>query len=139
MGGGLEIACLSDMIVAGEEAIFAVPETKLGIFPGMGGSQTLPRLGGLGFAKSMIFTGRRVSAHEMQANGVVQQVTPAGEAKEAAADLAKMVAANGPYAVRQAKKAVHWGMQSDFATGRAVLDGEDVREAPQGHEAIVKR
>ena len=64
MGGGCELAVLSDFVVASETAVFAVPEVTRGIFPGIGGTQLLPRIVGAPFAKEMIFTGRRVPAQE---------------------------------------------------------------------------
>ena len=139
MGGGLEIALLTDMIIAGDKAKFAVPETKLGIFPGLGGSQTLPRVGGTSFAKSMLFTGRVVEAQEMLANGVVTAVVEAGGAEAKAHEFAQMIAKNGPYAVRQAKKAVHFGMQTDFATAwRMSLECyEQAFKSPERTEGVL--
>src|SRR5439155_2019197 len=69
MGGGCELAVLSDFVVASETAVFAVPEVTRGIFPGIGGTQLLPRIVGAPLAKEMIFTGRRVPAPEARAIG----------------------------------------------------------------------
>jgi enoyl-CoA hydratase len=104
------------MIVAGESAVFGVPEITRGIFPGIGGTQLLPRIVGAPMAKEMIFTGRRVDAQEARAIGLVNHVVPRGQARARAAEIARTIADNGPIAVRQAKKAVHWGHQTDMET-----------------------
>ena len=87
----------------------ALPETTLGIFPGIGGTQFLPRVLGAPLAKELIFTGRRVKADEAKAAGLVNHVVPAGQARAKALEIAATIAANGPVAVRQAKKAIAWG------------------------------
>ena len=120
MGGGCELAVLSDFIVASETAVFAVPEVTLGIFPGIGGTQLLPRIIGGPLAKEMIFTGRRVGAAEAKAIGLVNHLVPAGQARAKALEIAATIAANGPVAVRQAKKAVNWGGETDLETGMAL-------------------
>jgi enoyl-CoA hydratase/carnithine racemase len=116
-GGGCELAVLSDFVVASEEAVFAVPEVTRGIFPGIGGTQLLPRIVGAPFAKEMIFTGRRVTAQEAKAVGLVNHLAPAGQARRRALEIAGVIAQNGPIAVRQAKKAVAWGAETDLETG----------------------
>ena len=120
MGGGCELAVLSDMIVAGETAVFAVPEITLGIFPGIGGTQLLPRIVGAPMAKEMIFTGRRVDAKEAKAIGLVNHLVPKGQARAKALEIATTIAQNGPVAVRQAKKAINWGSETDLETGMAL-------------------
>lgn len=117
MGGGCELAVLSDFVVAGETAVFAVPEVTRGIFPGIGGTQLLPRIVGGPFAKEMVFTGRRVSAEEAKAVGLINHLVPAGQAAAKAREIADTIANNGPIAVRQAKKAVAWGSEVDLETG----------------------
>jgi enoyl-CoA hydratase/carnithine racemase len=117
MGGGCELAVLSDLIVCGETAVFAVPEVTRGIFPGIGGTQLLPRIVGPPMAKEMIFTGRRVDAREAKAIGLVNHVVPAGQARAKAVEIAATIADNGPIAVRQAKKAIAWGGETDLETG----------------------
>ena len=117
MGGGCEFAVLSDFVVASETAVFAVPEVTRGIFPGIGGTQLLPRIVGGPFAKEMIFTGRRVPAEEAKAVGLVNHLVPAGQAVAKAREIADAIAKNGPIAVRQAKKAVAWGSEVDVETG----------------------
>jgi enoyl-CoA hydratase/carnithine racemase len=120
MGGGCELAVLSDMIVASESAVFAVPEVTRGIFPGIGGTQLLPRIVGAPLAKEMIFTGRRVAADEAKAIGLVNHLVPKGQAKTKALEIASTIAENGPIAVRQAKKAVNWGRETDLETAMAL-------------------
>lgn len=117
MGGGCELAVLSDFVVASENAVFAVPEVTRGIFPGIGGTQLLPRIVGAPFAKEMIFTGRRVPAEEGKTVGLVNHVVPAGQARAKAMEIAAVIAQNGPIAIRQAKKAIAWGSETDIDTG----------------------
>jgi enoyl-CoA hydratase/carnithine racemase len=117
LGGGCELALLADFIVASETAVFALPEVTRGIFPGVGGTQLLPRIVGAPLAKELIFTGRRVDAAEARAVGLVNHVVPRGQARPRAAELAATIAANGPVAVRQAKKAIVWGSETDLETG----------------------
>jgi enoyl-CoA hydratase len=115
-GGGCELAILSDFIVASETAVFALPETTLGIFPGIGGTQLLPRIVGTPLAKELIFTGRRLPAGEAKAAGLVNHVVPAGHARAKALEIATTIAQNGPIAVRQAKKAIAYGVETDLET-----------------------
>jgi enoyl-CoA hydratase len=117
LAGGCELAILSDFIVASETAVFGVPETTLGIFPGIGGTQILPRLLGAPLAKELIFTGRRMKADEAKAAGLVNHLVPKGQARARALEIATTIAANGPIAVRQAKKAIAYGSETDLETG----------------------
>jgi enoyl-CoA hydratase/carnithine racemase len=116
LAGGCELALLSDFIVAGETAVFGVPETTLGIFPGIGGTQLLPRIVGAPLAKELIFTGRRMTVDEAKTAGLVNHVVPAGRAKVKAHEIAAVIARNGPVAVRQAKKAIAYGSETDLET-----------------------
>ena len=116
LAGGCELAILSDFIVASETAVFGVPETTLGIFPGIGGTQLLPRILGAPLAKELIFTGRRMKADEARAAGLINHLVPAGQAKAKATDLALSIVRNGPIAVRQAKKAIAYGSETDLET-----------------------
>jgi enoyl-CoA hydratase len=116
LAGGCELAILSDFIVAGDTAVFGVPETTLGIFPGIGGTQLLPRIIGAPLAKELIFTGRRMKADEAKAAGLVNHLVPAGRARATAAEIATTIARNGPVAVRQAKKAIAYGSETDLDT-----------------------
>jgi enoyl-CoA hydratase len=116
LAGGCELAILSDFIVAGESAVFGVPEATLGIFPGIGGTQLLPRIVGAPLAKELIFTGRRMKADEAKAAGLINHLVPKGQARAKALEIATAIAANGPIAVRQAKKAIAYGAETDLDT-----------------------
>ena len=116
LAGGCELALLSDFIVASESAVFGLPETTLGIFPGIGGTQLLPRVIGTPLAKELIFTGRRMKVDEAKAAGLVNHVVPSGQARARALEIATRIAANGPIAVRQAKKAIAYGAETDLDT-----------------------
>jgi enoyl-CoA hydratase len=116
-GGGCELAVLSDFVVASESAVFAVPEVTRGIFPGIGGTQLLPRVLGGPLAKELIFTGRRMPAAEAHAAGLVNHLVPAGQALAKAHEIAATISNNGPIAVRQAKKAIAYGSETDLDTG----------------------
>jgi enoyl-CoA hydratase/carnithine racemase len=117
MGGGCELAAMSDFVVASETAVFAVPEVTRGIFPGVGGTQLLPRILGAPLAKELIYTGRRMEATEAKAAGLVNHLVPAGQARAKALEIAGTIAHNGPIAVRQAKKAIDYGGEIDLETG----------------------
>lgn len=103
-GGGCELALASDFRIASENAQFAQPEVSLGIPPGWGGSQRLPRLVGPGLAADLILTGRRIRADEALRIGLVNQVVPLAELLPTALDLAGQIARNSPMAVRSAKQ-----------------------------------
>src|SRR5215212_3298392 len=118
--GGLELALNCDFIIAGEGASFAQPEVVRGIMPGGGGTQLLPRLIGRGRAKELIFSGRRIDAATADRWGLVTRVVEAGQAFDAAVALATEIAANGPIAVRQAKRSIDRGLDSPLHFGLAI-------------------
>ena len=120
MGGGCELAIACDFLVAGETAVFAQPEVKLGIMPGLGGTQRLPRRIGPNRAKDMVLTGRRVAAAEALSWGLVDRVVPPENVMDEALALAELIAANGPIAVRQAKKSIDRGMDVSLDSGIAL-------------------
>ncbi|CAM9710572.1 unnamed protein product, partial [Choristocarpus tenellus] len=109
-GGGLEMALACDLRVAGEGAVMGLTETSLGIIPGAGGTQRLPRLIGASPAKELIFTAQRVDASKALTLGLVNRVVQAGFAVEEAMSMATEIAKRGPAAVRLAKEAVDRGM-----------------------------
>jgi enoyl-CoA hydratase len=117
LGGGCEIALACDIRIAAENATFGFPEVSLGILPGMGGTQRLPRLIGPALAKELIFTGRRISAKEAREMGLVNRVVTEGEALNAARELAVEISANGPLAVRHAKAAANRTLDVDLVSG----------------------
>ena len=117
LGGGCEVALACDIRIAAENATFGFPEVSLGILPGMGGTQRLPRLIGPALAKELIFTGRRISAGEAREIGLVNRVVAEGEALNAAKELAAEISANGPLAVRHAKAAANRTLDVDLVSG----------------------
>ncbi len=120
LGGGTEMALGCDIRIASVNAVLGLTETSLAIIPGAGGTQRLPRLVGLGKAKELIFTARKVSAEEAQEIGLVDKLVPAGQAQVAAREMASAIAANGPLAVEMAKWAIDRGVETDLATGLAL-------------------
>jgi enoyl-CoA hydratase/carnithine racemase len=117
LGGGLELALAADFRVAGETARLGQPEIGLGIIPGAGGTQRLPRLVGPARAKDLIFTGRAVKAAAAHAIGLVDQVVPDDSVYQAAMDMVKRYASGPALALRAAKQAVDAGLGVDLATG----------------------
>lgn len=114
LGGGMELAMATDFRVAADDAVFGQPEIKLGIIPGGGGTQRLPRLVGITRAKEIIYTGRNVYPDEALAVGLVSAVHPAQETYDAAVEMAAGYAA-GPAALRMAKQAVMDGLPLSLA------------------------
>lgn len=110
MGGGLELAISCQLRIAVEGAKLGLPEVKLGIIPGTGGTQRLPRLVGKTKAYEMLLTGDPIDAEEAYRIGLVNKVVPKGEAVQAAEELARKIMANGPIAVEMCKDAVEIGM-----------------------------
>ena len=117
LGGGLELALCADFRVAGEGARVGQPEILLGLIPGAGGTQRLPRLIGTARAKDIVFTGRFVGAAEALAIGLVDKVVPDGEVYQAARDLVGRFASGPAVALRAAKQAIDEGMDADLDTG----------------------
>jgi enoyl-CoA hydratase/carnithine racemase len=117
LGGGLELALAADFRVAGENARLGQPEILLGIIPGAGGTQRLPRLVGPAKAKDIVFSGRMVAAAEALEIGLVDRVVPDAEVYQAAVDLVKRYAAGPALALRAAKQAIDYGLGVDLATG----------------------
>jgi enoyl-CoA hydratase/carnithine racemase len=114
-GGGLETALACDFIYASRGARFAQSEVRLGIMPGGGGTQNLPRAVGERRAKELILTARAFSAEEGAAWGLVNKVCD--NPLEEALATARAIAGNAPLSVRQAKKSIHYGLQTDLLTG----------------------
>jgi enoyl-CoA hydratase/carnithine racemase len=117
LGGGLELALCADFRVMGESARLGQPEILLGVIPGAGGTQRLPRLVGPAKAKDLVFSGRMVKAAEAHAIGLVDQVVPDDAVYQAALDLVKRYAAGPALALRAAKQAIDQGLGVDLATG----------------------
>lgn len=120
LGGGLELALACDLRVAADTAQLGLPEVSLGIIPGGGGTQRLPRLVGVGRAKELVLTGRRVGAAEALAMGLVSQVAPARQLLAEALAVAERVARNAPVSLRQAKRAIDGGLGLPLSEGLAL-------------------
>jgi enoyl-CoA hydratase len=119
LGGGLELALACDLRVASEQAKLGMPEVRLAVTPGSGGTQRLPRIVGPARAKELILTGRIIDAAEAQRIGLVNRVVPAGQARIAADEIAAEIAARGPLAVREAKRLIDTANEVDIQTGLA--------------------
>ena len=111
LGGGCELAMSCDIRICSDNAMFGQPEVGLGITPGFGGTQRLPRLVGMGMAKQLLYTARNIDAAEALRIGLVNAVIPQAELLDAALKMAGQIAKNAPIAVRACKKAVNEGMQ----------------------------
>jgi len=116
-GGGLETALACDFIYASRQARFALSEVRLGIMPGGGGTQNLARAVGERRAKELILRAQAFDAEQALTWGLVNHLSEPGRVLEDALASAAAMAANGPLAVRQAKKSIHWGLQGDLLTG----------------------
>jgi len=117
LGGGCELALSCDLIVASQTAVFGLPEVGLGLIPGGGGTQLLPRRVGWNRAADLIFTGRRIDGNDAFRIGIADRLVPAGTAREMALQLAVDVAANSPVSLRAAKLALRRGFDVDLPSG----------------------
>jgi enoyl-CoA hydratase len=117
LGGGNEIAMGCDIIIASEKAKFGQTEINIGIIPGGGGTQRLPRLIGPGRAKELIYTGDIIRAEEADRLGLVNRVVPMDELMPAAKELAKKIATKSAAALKLAKTAINRGMQTNLESG----------------------
>jgi enoyl-CoA hydratase len=120
LGGGLELALACNIRIASEKAQFGAPEVKLGIIPGDGGTQRLPRLVGLGRAMELVLTGDFIDAQEAHRIGLVNRVVSPDELMESVMTLAKKIASRPPLAVKYAKEAVNRSQEGDTASGYAL-------------------
>ena len=136
LGGGCELALACAIAIAGEDAVFGQPEVGLGIIPGVGGTQRLTRAVGKAVAMDVILSGRRLSAAEALAFGLVARVVPAEQVVPAALEVAERIASGAPLAVRAAREAVDAAMQLSLVDGVAeerrrfasLFGSEDQRE-----------
>lgn len=117
LGGGLELALTCDIKVVADNATLGLPEINLGIFPGGGGTQRMPRHTSICLAKQYIFTGDFFNAETALKMGLVNMVVPADEAMEAGVKMARRIARKSPLALREAKNAVNMSMNTDIKTG----------------------
>jgi enoyl-CoA hydratase/carnithine racemase len=144
LGGGLELALCADIIVAGEGARLGLPEVKIGILPGGGGTQKLARLVGRQRAMLLLMTGRLFSAGEALSMGVVSEVAPTGEALARALDLAREIASLPPIAIMQIKEIVNAGLNAPLDTAlmlerKALLLQFATREQKEGMRAFLEK
>jgi enoyl-CoA hydratase/carnithine racemase len=126
LGGGLELALCCDLRVAGASARLGMPEVRLGVIPGSGGTQRLPAVVGPARAKELILVGELIDAERAERIGLVNAVAPAGEALATATGMAERIAARGPVAVREAKRLIERARDLDLDAGLAAeLDASD--------------
>lgn len=111
LGGGCELAMSYDIRIASDNAKFGLTEAKLGLMPGYGGTQLLPRLVGMGAAKYLIFSGEMITAEEAYRLGLVERVCSSETLMEEVDELAKKISSNGHFAVRACKRAINVGTQ----------------------------
>jgi enoyl-CoA hydratase len=136
LGGGLELALCCDLRVAASTALLGLPEVRLGVMPGSGGTQRLPRLIGLARAKELILLGEIIDAGTALSFGLVNRVVPQGEAETAARKLAETLASRGPVAIREAKRVLDTTLDGSLAAGQVeelkaserVFSSEDMLE-----------
>lgn len=126
LGGGLELALCCDLRIASARAKLGMPEVRLAVLPGSGGTQRLPRVVGPARAKEMILSGQIVTAPEAERIGLVNRVVPAGEARRAADEIAEEIGRRGPLAVREAKRLIDAAADLDLDAGLAAeLDASE--------------
>lgn len=114
LGGGTELSLACDFRIASEHAVFGLPEIRLGVMPGYGGTQRLPRMIGIAKAKELLFTGDQINAQKALDIGLVNQVVPYKELDEAVNTLAQKLCDMPPLSLRFLKEAVQYGMQMDL-------------------------
>ncbi|EFV75699.1 MULTISPECIES: enoyl-CoA hydratase/isomerase family protein [Cytobacillus] len=119
LGGGMEIALSCDIRIAAPHAGMGLPESKLGLIPGIGGTQLLPRIIPIGLAKEMLFTGKRIGAEEGKQLGIINHIFSSETLTEETVKLAETIAANAPLSLKALKKAINKGTETDLATGLA--------------------
>ena len=139
LGGGLELALCSDLRVVDERAKLGLPEVRLGVMPGSGGTQRLPRLVGIAKAKELVLMGEIISAAEAAEIGLVNRVAPAGRALDEAMAMAGTIATRGPIAVREAKRALDLagdmtldeGLAHELDASERIFASQDMLEGAQ--------
>jgi len=122
LGGGCELACSCDFRYASDNAIFGQPEVGLGVTPGFGGTQRLPRIVGIGYGKEIIYTGSNMDAAEAYRIGLINKIVSQEDLMPTVMKVAKKIASNAPIAVQLSKAAINRGLQCDIITGIAYED-----------------
>jgi len=120
LGGGLELALACDLIAASSDAFLGLPETNLGVIPGLGGTIRLPRRVGLGRAKELVYSGRMVPAEEAKNMGLVEAVFPTGEFEGKLREFARLLASRSPSALALAKSTINRGLEASLEAGLAL-------------------
>lgn len=144
LGGGCELAMACDLLIASETARFGQPEVNLGIIPGWGGTQRLPRLVGRNLAKEMVLTGDMIPARRAYEIGLVNRVVPPSDLMGTAREVAARILSRGPLAVRAAKLAMNRGLEQDLwggceLEGNAFAIGFSTEDAKEGIQAFVQK
>jgi enoyl-CoA hydratase len=144
LGGGCELAMAADLRFAAEDAQLGQPEIKLGIIPGAGGTQRLPRLVGLSRAKDIVFSGRMVPAKEALDIGLVDGVFPADQVYDRTVETARQYAEGPTAALRAAKVAINWGTKADLRTGLVIeretfTDLFSTQDQKEGMQAFIEK
>ncbi len=144
LGGGLELALACDIRVVAENAKVGLPEVTLGIFPGYGGTQRLPRFISEGKAKELIFTGEMIDAAEAYRIGIADHLVAPGDALAKAKEIAAKILKRGPVGVRLAKQSVNQGLEKTLAEGQLIeakLFGElcDTEDQKEGANAFLEK
>ncbi len=144
LGGGCELAMACDIRIASENAKLGFPETTLGLMPGYGGTQLLPRLIGIGKAKYMIFSGEILTAMEAYQFGLVEKVCSRESLMDQVHRIANRIASNGPFAVKACKRAIHKGVEFPLAEAlRIEMEEYDrvarSKDAEEGITSFIER
>lgn len=144
LGGGCELAMACDIRIASEYAKFGQPEVNLGVIPGFGGTQRLPRLVGKGIAKQLIFTGDIIDAETALRIGLVNKIVTAENLIDDTIMMAQKIASRGPAAILIAKSVINRGLDTDLAQGLVIERDGFVQcvasgEAKEGMEAFVEK
>lgn len=144
LGGGCELALSCDIRIAEEQIVIGLPEVKLGLFPGAGGTQRLPRLIGKARAKEMIFTGESISATEAERIGLVNHIVPKGQAMEKAMDIAQKISRHSSLPITFAKRSIDDGYEQPLQEG-LVTEAENfghvfqTKDVKEGVEAFIQK
>jgi enoyl-CoA hydratase/carnithine racemase len=144
LAGGTELAIACDLRVAGTDAVFGVPEVKIGIFPGAGGVLRLPPLIGLGNARDLLYTGRQVAADEARSIGLITRLVAPNDVLPVAHELASQIAANAPLALRAVKDALHVSSGQPAAEARSEVNQrrmalDDTADYEEGLRAFAEK
>ena len=144
LGGGFELVLVADIVIASERARLGLPECKIGLLPGGGGTQRLPRLVGRNKAKELLMTGEPISATEAERLGIVNKVVPPEELMDAALAMARTIVERAPQAVRMAKQLVNDGIEAPLDTAITMETGMTAtlyktRDAQEGIQAFLEK